>query len=68
MSINQLFSVSLKCEETMNYQTSKESLDDKICIEAKALYKKTRSVHVEENVIINLNSYQSYKNRENIFI
>lgn len=68
MSINQFFSVSFKCEETMSYQTSEESLEDKICIEAKALHKKNQSVHIEGNMIINLNSYQSYKNRENIFI
>lgn len=42
MSINQFFSVSFKCEETMNYQTSEEILEDKMCIEAKALHKKIK--------------------------
>lgn len=68
MSINQFFSVSFKCEETMNYQTSEEILEDKICIEAKALHKKNQSVHIEGNMIINLNSYQSYKNRIFLFL
>lgn len=53
MSINQIFSVSFKCEETIkNYQKSEESLEDKRCIETKMLHKKNKVCIQKERCLL----------------